>query len=126
MTTCRSCGQDSDVSYRCSHCGADLVGRDEDDRRLMTDGGGLPEHVQKAKEDGHIQHSTRQMAVLEYEERFLDVEFGDLKCRVCESEAHHRIETDSYRDRVAITCGDCGLTDVSEDENSSRTQGVEA
>lgn len=39
--TCRVCGEESEKCYRCSECGADLVGREqsEDRKDIATDGG---------------------------------------------------------------------------------------
>jgi len=66
----------------------------------------LPQCVREAIPNVHAK--TPQMAVLEYEERYLEIEFTVRECPECAADREHKRERDHYEETVTLECGTCG------------------
>lgn len=80
----------------------------EADRERELD---VADHVLEALPDHVVETYSEKMLVLEYEERYLDVHFPELRCGSCGDEVDHRLEVDSYRDEATTECSACGAVD---------------
>lgn len=73
----------------------------------------LPEYVEEAMDQDLLIEESPRMALLEYQEKFLDVEFKNQLCPSCREEVLHRVEVDHYLDRTRLECGACnGIREV--------------
>jgi len=77
-----------------------------------SDADDLPEHVVEALPGHVVERFAPWVALYEYEEKHLSVEFEVRYCEGCDGATRQRIERDHYRDTESVECPECGVIEA--------------
>ncbi|OYR76131.1 hypothetical protein DJ71_18565 [Halorubrum sp. E3] len=70
----------------------------------------VADHVEEALPEYLLSSHSDLLLVMEYERRYLRVNFPERECDSCGEEVDHRVEKDTYREIVNTECSNCGHT----------------
>lgn len=70
----------------------------------------VADHIEEALPEHLLSTQSDRLLIMEYERRYLKIDFPERECDSCGEEVDHRVEKDTYREIVNTECSNCGYS----------------